>query len=338
MICNSSGQKVQHFTRIAFFKSIDFQWFSSDISLWVSISNVRTWTSTSIFLICLFSKMISSAKYFYTASCVCGSLTSNEFNWNMSCELRVVLHFFEVGWDRWRPDSGGLGIPFNALSGGPKESWLNSTLNSDKLEFHRTACGTRCCYCRLIRKISKNHFKKTFSHFSEKLTAENKERWVAAHHVPEEFLGFSQSQTSKTFPHQSLSQHWMLQGLRTHPRPLQLERWSQAWLLLWTSCWCPQFAKQVIKWNPCLFASGPPAKNVDRAFRDHMIAFNFYGAWAATTLQSLIVYICISIYVLYLVVYLYMHWYGSKSLTPQSSWEAREDQRGPNVYIPRLTP
>ena len=104
--------------------------------------------------------MISSAKNFYTASCVCGSLTSNEFNWNMSCESRVVLHFFEVGWDRWRPDSGGLRIPFNALSGGPKESWLNSTLNSDKLEFYRTACGTRCCYFRLIRKISKKNIRK----------------------------------------------------------------------------------------------------------------------------------------------------------------------------------
>ena len=44
---------------------------------------------------------------------------------------------------------------------------------------------------------------------------------------------------------------WMLQGLRTHPRALQLERWLPAWLLLWTSCWCPEhFAKLVIKWNP----------------------------------------------------------------------------------------
>ena len=42
------------------------------------------------------------------------------------------------------------------------------------------------------------------SHFPEELTEENKERWVAAHHVPDEFLSF-EGQTSKKKPSSHLS-------------------------------------------------------------------------------------------------------------------------------------
>ncbi len=140
---------------------------------------------------------------------------------------------------------------FQCASSGPKESWLK--FNIGNLEFHRTACGTRCCYCRLIQQTYlKKIMTATHQPFSWGIDSREQGKMGCcaprARRVPR---SLSRSDFQDLPSPQSFSA-WMLQGLRTHPRALQLERWLPAWLLLWTSCWCPEhFAKlQVIKWNP----------------------------------------------------------------------------------------